>query len=60
MCLIRPLILLTLENNIYFKALHIRGKENRLADSLSRLQFHKFRELCPIADHQPTLIPQMF
>ena len=38
MKLVRPMILLMLNNNISFTAVHIPGKFNILSDSLSRSQ----------------------
>ena len=46
---VRKLVLICLENNILFKAKHIRGIHNVLADSLSRLQIAKFMQMAP--DH---------
>ena len=57
MDLLRSLTLLTLRYNIYFKARHIPGKQNEVADSLSRFQMDRFRALAPLADANPTPIP---
>ena len=46
-----------LRYNIYFKARHIPGKQNEVADSLSRFQMDRFRALAPLADANPTPIP---
>ena len=55
---VRKLVLLCLQNNILFKAIHVRGVHNILADSLSRLQVEKFRCLAPaFIDQYPTDIP---
>ena len=55
---VRKLVLVCLQNNIVFKAKHIRGLYNTLADSLSRLQIQKFRLLPPLhMDQTPTDIP---
>ena len=35
--------------NFDFRAAHIPGLNNQIADSLSRLQLQKFRLLCPEA-----------
>ena len=40
-----------------FKAHHIIGKENNISDSLSRKQFHRFRQLAPEADKYPESLP---
>ena len=60
MMLVRKMVLLLLENNIMFKAQHIYGKVNNIADALSRKQFQKFRTLAPKADHDPEPIPIEF
>ena len=39
-CLVRQLVLICLSQNIYFKARHVPGRHNVLADSLSRLQVY--------------------
>ena len=39
----RKLVLVCLQNNILFKARHIPGVKNEMADSLSRLQVGKFK-----------------
>ena len=58
MFFVRKLVLVCLQNNIVFKAKHIRGLSNTLADSLSRLQIQKFRLLAPLhMDQTPTDIP---
>ena len=58
MVLIRRLVLQALVCNIIFKAVHIKGHENILADSLSRLQVQKFHQLHPDADKLPrNLVP---
>ena len=43
----------TLKCNFYFKALHVPGHYNDIADSFSRFQQTRFRRLAPHADHQP-------
>ena len=57
MDLLRHLTLLTLKYNIYIRAKHIPGKYNKIADSLSRFQFQRFRLLAPQADAIPQKIP---
>ena len=47
MSLVRKLTLLTLQYNFYFKAVHIQGVKNEIADSLSRFQGDRFRNLAP-------------
>ncbi|VDI48290.1 Hypothetical predicted protein [Mytilus galloprovincialis] len=50
MSLMRNLVFSTLKYNIVLKAEHIPGKINTIADSLSRCDFQRFRNLCPEAD----------
>ena len=55
MNLVRPLVFQCLLYNIQFKAVHIAGIKNEIADSISRQQWSRFRRLAPQADH--TAIP---
>ena len=48
MALVRTLTLLTLEYNFYFKAYHIPGILNSIADCISRFQMEEFRTLAPM------------
>ena len=57
MIILRAITLLCLQLNIAFKALHVRGCFNRLADTLSRFQLQKFHELAPDADPEPSTVP---
>ena len=58
MIFVRQLLLVCLKNNILFKAKHISGFKNTLADALSRLQIERFRKLAPAyMDPMPTAIP---
>ena len=58
MFFVQKLVLICLEYNIVFKAKHIAGVKNRLADSLSRLQVQSFKQLAPAhMDKLPTEIP---
>ena len=57
MTLIRPLVLACLCYNINFSACHIPGRNNTLADKLSRSQLQEFRALAPWADANPREIP---
>jgi hypothetical protein len=57
MSLVRHLVLSTLQYNIMIKALHISGISNKIADSLSRCDWQRFRNLCPEADQRGTEIP---
>ena len=58
MSFVRRLVLTCLRYNIVFKARHVPGVKNVLADSLSRLQVESFRRLAPdYMDPQPSVIP---
>ena len=58
MALVRKLVLICLQFNVAFKAKHIPGVNNVLADALSRLQVQKFQQLAPpTMDNAPTVIP---
>lgn len=54
MKLMRRLTLLAAKNNFVILAQHIAGKQNCIADALSRWQMTRFRGLAPHADHLPT------
>ena len=55
---VRKLVLVCLRHNILFKAKHISGFKNTLADALSRLQIERFKKLAPAyMDPMPTAIP---
>ena len=58
MDLVRHLTLLTFKYNIYIRVEHIAGKNNEIADSLSRFQLNRFRSLAPHADPRPFPVPQ--
>ena len=59
MVFVRRLVLVCLSHNIFFKAKHIPGMKNKLADSLSRLQLQTFHQLAPAYMHpSPTEIPR--
>jgi len=60
MKLIRSLVFLTMDNSIQFKALHIEGVKNNIADAISRFQMLRFRKLAPSADELPAGIPEQF
>ena len=47
MASVRKLVSICLHHNILFKAKHIRGIHNNLADALSRLQVQTFEHLGP-------------
>ena len=55
MDLLRPITLFTLQHNFTLTAVHVPGLQNGIADSLSRFQMERFRELAPEAS--PTGYP---
>lgn len=57
MYLVRALFFVAAHNNFNVLICHIRGIDNCIADSLSRLQLTRFRSLAPLADPAPTPIP---
>lgn len=58
MIFVRQLVLTCLSNNILFRARHVAGSRNYLADALSRLQVQTFHRLAPSSmDTMPTDIP---
>lgn len=57
MKLIRSLVFLTMDNSIQFKALHIEGAKNNIADAISRFQMDRFGRLCPTALQIPCVFP---
>ena len=60
MNLVRPLVLKTLLHNVCIRSIHIEGRINEIADSLSRFQWTRFWNLVPNADKHPACIPPEF
>lgn len=60
MQLLRPLILICMRFSIQYKAVHVEGISNVKADSLSRRQWQRFREVAPEASTAGEPIPDMF
>lgn len=60
MRMVRHLVLRCLQYNILFKAKHIPGKKNILADCLSRFQVEQFFKLAPKAQNKPRSIPEIY
>ena len=58
MSLVRHLVLTCLRFNILFKAVHVWTKHNVIADSLSRLQLHRFKLAAPHAEKEPSHLPE--
>ena len=59
MFLVRRLVLMCLRFNILFRAFHIPGHKNILADALSRLQVEEFKRWMPSADKLPVPVPPL-
>ena len=57
MILVRRFVLSSLRHNFLFRARHIPGAQNVLADKLSRFQFQAARQMAPWLDPAPTPIP---
>ena len=57
MKMVRFMVLQCLNLNILFKAKHIPGKKNVLADHLSRLQVNQFLNMAPLAQKKPCKVP---
>lgn len=57
MALIRRFTLLALQHNILFRSVHIAGRENVLADALSRLHLQVFRDQAPHMNKYPSNVP---
>ena len=57
MHLVRLFVLECLRYNISFRAVHVPGASNEIADALSRFQAHRFREVAPHAEAQMTPLP---
>ncbi|XP_063790754.1 uncharacterized protein LOC134945420 [Pseudophryne corroboree] len=55
--LLRHLVLVCLQCNINFRARHVPGVDNGIADALSRFQFDKFRKLVPGAEAEGLQCP---
>ena len=57
MALVRHFVLACLKYDIRFKAAHVGTKQNTIADSLSRSQFHRFRSAAPHAAKELSTLP---
>ncbi len=54
---VRRLTWLSVLGNFNFRAAHIPGLNNQIADSLSRFEFQKFHLLCPEAAPSSLVCP---
>ena len=57
MDLVRALTLKTTKYNFYFKAVHVPGHHNDIADYISRFQQTRIQRRAPHADQQPQPLP---
>ena len=57
MCLVRRFVVLCLKYNIMFRAKHIPGLDNTLADKLSRQQVKEFLQLTPSQNPVEVTVP---
>jgi hypothetical protein len=57
MKLMRRLVIVATLGNFHFSAIHVPSKKNEIADSLSRMDFQRFRQLAPDATEQPCILP---
>ena len=57
MALVRKLVVRSMLRNIQFRAVHVPGCVNILADNLSRQQVAAFKTLAPWAREQPVSLP---
>ena len=60
MVLLRFIVYWSLVGHFHFKAIHISSADNAIANSLSRGQFQRFRELAPYGELKPMTIPWEF
>ena len=58
MGLIRHLFLITTRYNFRISAVHVAGKDNIIADALSRFRLQEFFKLLPTASPTPVVVPQ--
>ena len=58
MVLVRRLVLCALKFNVLFKAKHIPGRQNVIADKLSRFQVAEARRAAPWLAEAPVAVPQ--
>ena len=59
MGMVRRLVIQCLKFNILFKAKHVCGTDNNIADALSRFQMERFRALAPLADAGMSPLPEL-
>ncbi len=57
MRMLREMVLQAMHTNVVFTALHLPGKDNVMADALSRFQFTKARAVAPNLAQTPVEVP---
>ena len=60
MSLVRQIVLWSVQLNFIINSSHVRGSENQLTETISRMQWDKFRTLAPEAKPYPAEIPTEF
>lgn len=60
MSLMRPFVIFAMQNHVIFRDSHIPCKYNEIADSISRQQWQRFRQLAPTAEVELRHIPASF
>ena len=58
MSVLRFFVINCMKNNVLFRAKHVPGRENVLADYLSRLQVERAQEQYPNINHNPCNVPR--
>ena len=59
MCLMRCLAFIAASLDLRLRAVHIKGVHNTRADALSRNNAPLFHSLCPQADPEPSVLPEV-
>ena len=57
---VRLIVQWSMECSFHVKAVHLSGVNDKICDSISRMQWETFRRLAPEAEPQPTPIPEGF
>ncbi len=60
MFLLRKSVITCMSFNVLFRAIHVPGLLNSVADALSCLQLARTRKLAPWLDQAPTPLPKNF
>ncbi|MCP3876743.1 MAG: hypothetical protein GY699_26840 [Desulfobacteraceae bacterium] len=57
MSMVRKMVVLAMLNNVQFSALHVPGRNNVIADLISRFQVSKAKTWAPWLEDKPTFVP---